>query len=72
MNRERHQDDITVPNPAEAQHDGEITCKGYGPPPLIADDVDGAGHEGDEETSPPSSKDTSSSDEETSSPKEIR
>lgn len=37
MNREHHQDDgqedITVPNPTEAQHNGEITCKGYGPPP---------------------------------------
>ncbi|AFC42290.1 hypothetical protein [Mycobacterium intracellulare] len=56
MNRERHQDDnphdITVPSPAEAQHDGEITCKGYGPPPPI-DDEDGDGNEGDEETSSP-------------------
>ncbi|WP_155727641.1 hypothetical protein [Mycobacterium avium] len=28
--RDNRQDDGTV-EPTEAQHDGEITCKGYGP-----------------------------------------
>lgn len=58
MNRERHQDDsqhdITVPSPAEAQHHGEITCKGYGPPPPIEDGPeDAAGNKGEEDTSSP-------------------
>ncbi|MGV0037841.1 hypothetical protein [Mycobacterium colombiense] len=36
-----HQDDISA-GPTEAQHDGEITCKGYGPAQPIKD------QEGDE------------------------
>ncbi|SLH95653.1 Uncharacterised protein [Mycobacteroides abscessus subsp. massiliense] len=30
------QHDVTI-EPTDAQHDGEITCKGYGPPQPVSD-----------------------------------
>lgn len=48
--RDDRQDDVTK-EPSEARHDGEITCKGYGPVQPVEEQDDGAGNEGKEDTS---------------------
>ncbi len=40
--------DCVTAEPTEAQHDGEITCKGYGPPQPVEEQKDG-----NDETSSP-------------------
>lgn len=47
-----HQHEGTA-RPTESQHDGEITCKGYGPVQPVDGQDEGAGNEGEEDTSSP-------------------